>query len=208
MKKSYSSSRWYSNIVRKRLRIPRTHSKARANLSRGEDLSEKVNANRKSLNRQNQQMALKPVAAFCSIQDDFIHRHHTEPRVQLYVPKDETFFVSLKYIDTTRFTRTDLDVMQEKRVGDYWIDDSSKLLSDSWRGFTKFTQLKEKPPERFFFGLGGDRKIQTTTRPDHVCPEVWTKIGEAAQNRDNQDWANEKPKLNNARIMRRLHRSG
>ena len=28
---------------------------------------------------------------FWSIQGDFIYRHHTEPRVQLFVPKEETF---------------------------------------------------------------------------------------------------------------------
>ena len=28
---------------------------------------------------------------FWSIQGDVIHRHHHEPRVQLYVPKEETF---------------------------------------------------------------------------------------------------------------------
>ena len=28
---------------------------------------------------------------FWSIQGDLIHRHHSEPRVQLYVPKEETF---------------------------------------------------------------------------------------------------------------------
>ena len=27
-------------------------------------------------------------ADFWSIQGDFIHRHHTEPRIQLYVPKE------------------------------------------------------------------------------------------------------------------------
>ena len=34
-----------------------------------------------------------------SIQGDFIYRHFTEPRVQLYVPKEETFPIPLKYID-------------------------------------------------------------------------------------------------------------
>ena len=37
-----------------------------------------------------------------------------EPRVQLYVPKDETFPIPLKYIDVTRATYTNLDVLQEK----------------------------------------------------------------------------------------------
>ena len=81
------------------------------------------------------------LADFWSIQGDFIYRHHIEPRVQLHVPKEETFPIPLKYIDVTRSTHTDLDVIQEKRIDDYWNVDSSKHLSDSWRGFTKFTPL-------------------------------------------------------------------
>ena len=44
-------------------------------------------------------------------------------------------------------------------------------------------------------------KIQATSRPDHVWPEVWTKIGQAAQNREKQG-AKEKPKLDDARRLR------
>ena len=58
-------------------------------------------------------------ADFWSIQGDFIYRHHNDTRVQLYVPKEETFPIPLKHIDVTRSTYTDLDVMQEKRVDDY-----------------------------------------------------------------------------------------
>ena len=36
----------------------------------------------------------------------------------------------------------------------------------------------------------------------YVWPEVWTKIGKAAQNREKQEWAKEKPKLDNARKLR------
>ena len=42
---------------------------------------------------------------------DFIDRHHNEPRVQLYVPKEETFPMPLKYMDVTRSTHTDLDTL-------------------------------------------------------------------------------------------------
>ena len=48
-------------------------------------------------------------------------------------------------------------------------------------------------------------KIQTTTRPDYVGPEVWTKIGKAAQNREKQEWPKEKPKLDNARKLRGIY---
>ena len=56
-------------------------------------------------------------ADFWSIQGDFICRHHTEPRVQLYVPKEEIFPIPLEYI-VTRTTHTDLDVLQEKKIDD------------------------------------------------------------------------------------------
>ena len=39
-------------------------------------------------------MTLKPRKDFRSIQGDFIYRHHNEPRVQLCVPKEETFTIT------------------------------------------------------------------------------------------------------------------
>ena len=75
--------------------------------------------------------------------------------------------------------------MQEKRVDDYWNVDSNRFLADSWKGFTKFTLLKERPPRGDKCGPGWIlTKIQTTTTPDHVWPEVWTKMGKAARNRE------------------------
>ena len=53
-------------------------------------------------------------ADFWSIQGDLIDRHHNEPRVQPFVPKEETFPIPLKSIDVIRSTHTDLDVLQEK----------------------------------------------------------------------------------------------
>ena len=51
---------------------------------------------------------------FWSISGDVIHRHHVEPRVELYVPTEETFPIPLKYNDVTRTTDTSSDVMSEK----------------------------------------------------------------------------------------------
>ena len=86
-------------------------------------------------------------ADFWSIQGDFIYRHHNERRVQLQVPKEETFLFHWKHIVVFWSTYTDLDVMQEKKIDEYWSVDWSKPLSDSWRGFTKFTVLKENFPK-------------------------------------------------------------
>ena len=83
-------------------------------------------ANRESLNWQTTTDDAEACAALWSTQGDFIYRHHEEPRVQLFVPKEETFPFPLKYIDVTGSTYTDLDVMQEKRVDDYWNVDSNR----------------------------------------------------------------------------------
>ena len=76
---------------------------------------------------------------FWSMSGSFIYRHHVEPRVKLYSPREESFPIPLKYIDVTRTTHTNLDVKQEKRIDGYWNIDGSRDLSDPWTGFTQFT---------------------------------------------------------------------
>ena len=46
-------------------------------------------------------------------QSKIFHRHYVEPRVELYVPREESFTISLKYLDVTRATDTSMDVMLE-----------------------------------------------------------------------------------------------
>ena len=46
----------------------------------------------------------------------FIYRHHVEPRVKLYSPREESFLIPLKYIDVSRTSHANLDVKQEKRI--------------------------------------------------------------------------------------------
>ena len=53
---------------------------------------------------------------FWSMLGNFIFRHHVEPRVKLYSPREEPFPIPLKYIDVSRTARTNLDVMQERRI--------------------------------------------------------------------------------------------
>ena len=65
---------------------------------------------------------------FWSMSGNFIYRHHVEPRVKLYSPREESFPIPLKYIDVTRTTHTNLDVKQEKRIGDYWNIDGPRDL--------------------------------------------------------------------------------
>ena len=78
---------------------------------------------------------------FWSMEGDFIHHHHVEPRFKFHVPKEETFPDPLKHIDVTRTTHTNLEVLQEKHVDDCWNLDSNRSLSGSWTGFTKFKRI-------------------------------------------------------------------
>ena len=83
----------------------------------------------------------------------------------------------LKFIDATKSTHTDLDVMQEKRVHDCWNADSNRFLSDSWKGFTKITRLKEKPPNGSMWSRGridkSSNDFQTRSCMARIMDQNW-----------------------------------
>ena len=54
-------------------------------------------------------------------------------------------------------------------------------------------------------GRGLTRKQQATSRPDHLWPELWTKLGRNAKLKERQKWSHEKPKLDNARRLRGIY---
>ena len=139
---------------------------------------------------------------FWSMSGNFICRHHVEPRVKLYSPREESFPILLKYIDVSRTTHTNLDVMQERRIDDYWNIDGSRDLSDSWTGFTQFTLSSEKPPDGYVWSGRRLTKRQATPRPDHLWPEFWRGMARSAKLKEKQKWSIEKPKLDNARRLR------
>ena len=91
---------------------------------------------------------------FWSMSGNFKNRHHVEPRVKHYSPREESFPIPLKYIDVSRTTHTNLDVKQEERIDDYWNIDGSRDLSDPWTGFTQFTLLEEKLQDGFLWSRG------------------------------------------------------
>ena len=48
-------------------------------------------------------------------------------------------------------------------------------------------------------GLAADRKA--TSRTDHLWPEIWSEMSKAAQRKEKQEWASEKPELDHARML-------
>ena len=115
---------------------------------------------------------------FWSMSGNFVYRHHVEPRVKLYSPREESFPIPLKYIDVSRTTHTNLDVKQEKRIDDYWNIDGSRGLSDSWTGFTQFTRLEEKPPDGFLWSGERLTRKQLTSCSKSSGGQGMGKIGE------------------------------
>ena len=174
----------------------------RDQLVRSEDQRPSGKFGEVSTNRRNQKEARNVLK---SLEGHFIYRHHVEPRVQLYVPKEETFTIPLKYINVTRITHTNLDVLQESRMDDYWNVDVDRSLSDSWTGFTKLKTLHGKPPKGNMWSGERLTKIQATTRTDHLWPEIWTKMSKAAQKKEEHQYSTEKPKLDNARKLKGIY---
>ena len=136
---------------------------------------------------------------------NYIYRHHVEPRVKLFSPREESFPIPLKYIDVSRTSHLNLDVKQERRIDDYWNIDGSRNLSDPWTGFTQFTLLEEKPPEGYMWSGWRLTRKQLTSRPDHLWPELWKTMGKNAKLKEKQKWSNGKLHLENARKLRRIY---
>ena len=143
--------------------------------------------------------AAEAIHDFWSMSGRFTYRHHVEPRVKHYSPREESFPIPLKYIDVSRTTHTNLDVKQEKRIDDYW---SSRDLSDPWTGFTRFTLLEEKPPDGYMWSGERLTRKQLTSRPDHLWPELWKSMGKHAKLKEKQQWSDETLLLENARKLR------
>ena len=94
-----------------------------------------------------------------------------------------------------------MDVKQEKRIDDYWNLDGSIDLSDSWTGFTQFILLEEKPPDGYLWSA----RKQLTSRPDHLWPELWEKMGKHVKLKEGQKWSHEKLHLDIARKLRGIY---
>ena len=142
---------------------------------------------------------------FWSMSGNFIYRHHVEPRVKLYSPREASLPIPLKYIDVSRTTHTNMDVKLEKRIDDYWKIDGSRDLSDHWTGFTQFTLLQEKLPDGYMWSGCTLTRKQVTSRPDYSWPELSEKMGRNAKLKERQKWSHEKPQLDNARKLRGIY---
>ena len=132
----------------------------------------------------------KPAMIFGQSKRITFSRHHVEPRVQLYVPKEDIFPIPLKYTDVTRTTHD-----PGRMIIGTWM--RIEILSESWTGFTQLTILHEKLPDGYMWFGERLTQMQPTTKPDHL----WPSMSKAARRKEKQHWAIEKSKLDNARKL-------
>ena len=83
--------------------------------------------------------------------------------------------------------------------------DGDRELSDTWTGFTRFTLLKEKPPDGDTWSAERLTRKQTTSRPHKYGQKMWKHMSDASKRRKKQQLAIEKPKLDNARRLRGIY---
>ena len=104
---------------------------------------------------------------FWSIEGDCIYRYQTQLRVPLYMPTEESFPIPLKYIDVTRTTRTNLDVL-ERRCG------------------SKFVRFMDRIQEVHFVERDTSQRISATARPGCLWLEIWSGVSKAAKKQEKQ----------------------
>ena len=133
-----------------------------------------------------------------SIEGNYIHRHHVEPRVLLFVLK-ETFPILMRYIDVVRRTHTTSDVLQESRTNDCWNTDANRNISEPWTGFTQFTILNEEPPDTHTSGEGSGLRKFKQPQDLIICGQ---KFGPACQKQLNERKSSNGPSRKRRSTMR------
>ena len=125
----------------------------------------------------------KSDADFWSFPGDTLIIHHANARTKLFVPTDDNCPMPVKYLDVMRRTYTDLETRAENIINDLWTDEGEKSLSDSWTGKTVFYVLRPAGPPGYNWIEGRLTKIQQTSRPDSVWPEVWQSLSKKQKER-------------------------
>ena len=119
----------------------------------------------------------------CPFLDSYVLSMRTEHLWELYLSSsrstksqtcranDGSFPIPLKYIDVVRRTKT---VLLESRIGDCWNVDGGRELSGRWTCFTQFSKFDDKPPKGQTWSERRLTRVQATSRPDFLWPDVWS----------------------------------
>ena len=116
-----------------------------------------------------------------SIQGDFNYRHHSEHRVSTLRAEGRNILFSES---TLMSPGQHIRIWMCYKNRGLTIIGTNRSLSDSWRGFFKVHSIERKNLHKDTCGPEGEwQKITRRPNPDY-CQEVWTRVGNAAQNRE------------------------
>ena len=72
-------------------------------------------------------------------------------------------------------------------------------LSDEWIGETRFTILRQKAKPGYEWHDGRETRIQNTTRPPSIWPEIWNNMSLKQRQKATQKWKDEGPRRDRIR---------
>jgi hypothetical protein len=134
-------------------------------------------------------------------------RIHNVPRRALFdvTTCDDPPPVALNHIDVKRHTITSLDTADEKDIHDFADGTITcrRELSDPWVGETRYQKLW-RTPEGYDMIDGRMTRIQTTTRPPDIWPEMWQAMSKKHKEKAILEWSAYKKLLDEARQRRGL----
>ena len=139
-------------------------------------------------------------------------RVHNTPRTKLFCPSDVPDSpppIPINDIDVLRSTTTNSDMQDEKSIEDVWFGPQAhRVLSNPWIGETFFDPIP--PPCRPGYTWVGGRltKIQTTTRPPDIYPELWTLMSKKQKRLAQDAWKIKASMIERAREDRILENAG
>ena len=141
---------------------------------------------------------------FWSMSWSFIYRHHVEPRVKLYSPREESFPIPLKYIDVSRNYSYEFGCQAGKNASMIiGISMVQEICLNLGQVSLSLLQEEKTTNEYMWSGWRLTRK-QLTSRPDHLWPELLEKMGKNTKLKEKQKWTQKKNLgLENARKLRR-----
>ena len=143
---------------------------------------------------------------FWSMSGSFIYRHHVEPRVKLYSPREESFPIPLKYIDVTRQLLIRIWMLSKRSalmiIGTLMALETCLILGQVSHNLLHSI---EKALDGYMWSGGRLTRKQLTSRPDHLWPELWKSMEKHAKLKVKQKWSNEKLHLEKTRKLRGIY---
>ena len=132
---------------------------------------------------------------FWSMSGNFIYRHHVEPRVKLYVPREESFPIPLECLEVTITTYTTVDTLMLRQLE----------LSDCYGHVSRDSLYGVTSHGVDIHGPGETEKKTNDLKARQIMAEILKHMSDASKRKRNKDAIPRNPKLDNATKLRSIY---